>query len=243
VLGGPGRDNSSWARFKEGVEANLAGGIAGRPGSGEVPGCGAAPLDSIAEVEDLEGSSLEDVLYGDGGPNQLFGRRGADAYFAGAGEDSILANSGDADKVIDCGADQDSAVIDRPEFGDPQPIECESAAEADPEDFRTVTLLPPPPLPESPPADLRPPRTRLGGHPRALVLTARKWRRVAFRFSASEPGSRFRCKLDRKPYRGCTSPRAYAVRPGRHVFRVFAIDPAGNRDPSPALFRFRVARR
>ncbi|HVD38480.1 MAG TPA: calcium-binding protein, partial [Solirubrobacterales bacterium] len=244
VAGGPGRDNSSWARFKEGVEANLAGGVAGHPGSGEVPACGGAPLDSIAEVEDLEGSSFEDVFYGDGGPNQLFGRPGADAYFAGAGEDSILANSGDADKVIDCGADHDSAVIDRPEFGDPQPIECESAAEADPEDFRTVTLLPPPPLPEPPPpADLRPPRTRLGAHPRALVLTPKKWRRVAFRFTANEAGSRFRCKLDRRPYLGCTSPRAYTVKAGRHAFRVFAIDRAGNRDPSPAMFRFRVVRR
>lgn len=244
VVGGPGRDNSSWARFKEGVVANLAGGIAGRTGSGELPDCGSAPLDSIAEVEDLEGSSFGDDLYGDGGPNQLFGRRGADAYFAGAGEDSILANSGDADKVIDCGADRDSAVIDRPEFGDPQPIECESAAEADPEDFRTVTLLAPPPLPEpAPPADLRPPRTRLGAHPRALVPTAKRWRRVAFRFSANEAGSRFRCKLDRKPYRGCASPRAYSVKAGRHAFRVFAVDRAGNRDPSPALFRFRVVRR
>jgi Ca2+-binding RTX toxin-like protein len=245
VIGGPGRDNASWARFKEGVEANLGSGAAGRPGSGEVPACGGgAPLDAIAEVEDLEGSSFEDALYGDGGPNQLFGRPGADAYFAGAGEDSILANSGDADKVIDCGADQDSAVIDRPEFGDPRPVECESAAEADPEDFRTVTLLPPSPLPEPPPpVDLRPPRTRLASHPRALVLTATRWRRVAFRFSASEAGSRFRCKLDRKPYRGCTSPRVYPVKAGRHAFRIFAVDRAGNRDPSPALFRFRVTRR
>lgn len=241
VVGGPGRDNSSWARFKEAVEANLASGAAGHPGSGDVPACGGATLDAIAEVEDLEGSSFEDVLYGDGGPNQLFGRPGGDAYFAGAGEDSILANSADADKVINCGADLDSAVIDRPQYGDPQPIECESAAEADPEDFRTATLLPPPPPPEPPPpADLLPPRTRLAVHPRALVLATKKWRRVTFRFSANEADSRFRCKLDRKPYRACTSPRAYAVKPGRHTFRVFAVDRAGNRDPSPALFRFRV---
>ena len=240
IVGGSGRDNASWARFGEGVEANLAAGQAGRPGSGETPNCGGEPLDSTAEVEDLEGSSFDDVFYGDGGPNQLLGHPGADTFFAGAGEDSILANSGDADKVIDCGPDNDSALIDHPQYGDPQPIECESVAEADPNNFRTITQLPPPPLPEPPPPDRRAPRTTLGSHPRPLLFTHRRWRRVAFRFASDETGSRFRCKLDRRPYRGCTSPRAYRVRAGRHAFRVFAIDPAGNRDPSPALFKFRV---
>ena len=246
VVGGPGRDNSSWARFKEGVEANLASGTAGRPGSADVPACGGAPLDSIAEVEDLEGSGSGDVFYGDGGPNQLLGHPGPDSYFAGAGEDSILANSGDADEVIDCGPDNDTALIDRAQYGDPVPVECETVFEADPNNFRTRTLLPPPPLeepPPPPPVDRRATRTTLGFHPRPLLFTHRKWRRVAFRFASSEAGSRFRCKLDRKSYRGCTSPRAYAVKAGRHAFRVFAIDPSGNRDPSPALFRFRVLRR
>jgi len=248
IVGGPGRDNSSWARFKEGVHANLATGAAGRPGGGEAPDCGAEPLDSVAEVEDLEGSSSGDVFYGDGGPNQLLGRPGPDAYFAGAGEDSILANSGDADVAINCGPDNDSALIDHPEFGDPAPVECESVAEADPNNFRTITLLPPPPLaappppPPAPPADVRPPRTKLTAHPRALVLTQKKWRKVAFRFTADERGSSFRCKLDRKPYRPCASPRTYSVKVGKHAFRVFAIDQAGNRDPSPALFKFRLRR-
>ncbi len=255
IVGGPDRDNSSWARIGEGVEANLATGAAGRPGSGEAPACGAEPLDSLAEVEDLEGSSSDDVFYGDGGPNQLLGHPGRDVYFAGAGEDSVLANSGDSDLVINCGPDDDSALIDRPQYGDPAPVECESVYEADPNNFRTRTLLPPPPLAEPAPveptppaatkprADRLPPRTRLVFHPHALVETPRQWRRVAFRFAATEPGSRFRCKLDRKPFRGCSSPRAYRVRAGRHAFRVFAIDRAGNRDRSPAVFRFRVRRR
>ena len=248
IVGGSGRDNSSWARFKEGIHANLATGAAGRPGAGEAPDCGAEPLDSVAEVEDLEGSSSGDVFYGDGGPNQLLGRPGPDAYFAGAGEDSILANSGDADVAINCGPDNDSALIDHPEYGDPVPVECEQVAEADPNNFRTITLLPPPPLaapppPPAPPADVRPPRTKLTAHPRALVFTQKKWRRVAFRFTANEAGSSFRCKLDRKPYRPCASPRTYSVKAGRHAFRVFAVDAAGNADPTPALFRFRLRRR
>ncbi len=244
IVGGPGRDSSSWARIGEGVEANLATGTAGRPGNGETPACGGEPLDSLAEIEDLEGSNGGDVFYGDGGPNQLLGRPGADSYFAGAGEDSILANSGDADMAIDCGPDGDSAVIDRPQYGDPQPVECESVFEADPNNFRTRTLLPPPPLPEPPPPaprpDLRPPQTRLTAHPPALLRTQESWRRVAFRFASSEAGSSFRCKLDARPFRSCTSPRAYRVKRGLHAFRVFAIDRAGNRDGTPVVFRFRV---
>lgn len=247
VVGGPGRDSSSWARFKEGgAYASLEGGVAGRP-SGQGLDCGSEPTDSLQEIEDLEGSETGDVLLGDAGPNQLYGRAGPDAYFAAAGEDSILANSGDADVSIDCGADEDAATIDRPQYGDPQPVECESVFEADPNNFRNRTLLPPPPLAEPPPPaprpDLRPPQTRLIGHPPARLATQKKWRRVAFRFTSSEPGSSFRCKLDAHPFRPCASPRAYRVKAGRHAFRAFAIDRAGNRDATPVIFRFRLLRR
>jgi Ca2+-binding RTX toxin-like protein len=251
IAGGGGRDNSSWAQSDEGAFANLATGAAGRPGSGEVPNCGGEPPDSLTEIEDLEGSSSKtsgDVFYGDAGPNQLLGRPGPDAYFAGAGEDSILANSGDADVTINCGPDNDEATIDRPQYGDPAPVECESVYEADPNNFRTKTLLPPPPLPApevkppvvKPPRDRQPPQTRLAFHPRPRLFTAGKWRRVTFRFSSSETGSSFRCKLDRKPYRRCVSPRAYRVKIGPHTFRVYAVDAAGNRDRTPSLFKFRV---
>ncbi|HWN72611.1 MAG TPA: calcium-binding protein [Solirubrobacterales bacterium] len=247
VVGGEGRDNSSWARFGEGIQADLTVGRAGRPGTAGAPACGGGTPDSLAEIEDLEGTSFGDILYGDAGPNQLLGHPGADVYFAAAGEDSILANSGDADISIACGLDKDSATIDRPQYGDPAPVECEEVFEADPNNFRTRTLLPPPPLPKPPPppppVDRRPPRTTLGAHPPATVFTHRTWRRVAFRFASNEAGSSFRCKLDGKPYRPCISPRAYSVKAGRHAFRVYAIDPAGNRDRTPAFFRFRVRKR
>ena len=245
TVGGPGRDNASWARFKEsGAYADLGSGVAGRPAADQTLGCGGEPADSIEEVEDLEGSEGADVLSGDSGPNQLLGRTGSDTFFAAAGEDSILANSADADRTINCGPDDDEATIDRPQYGDPAPVECENVFEADPNNFRTRTLLPPPPLPKRPPpADTRPPQTKLLAHPRALVVSRKAWPRVAFRFAATEQGSRFRCKLDRQPYRACTSPRAYRVKAGRHAFRAFATDRAGNRDPTPVLFRFRVKRR
>jgi len=79
--------------------------------------------------------------------------------------------------------------------------------------------------------------------PPALLFATGPRRRVAFAFTASQAGSSFRCRLDRGPFRPCRSPRAYLVAPGRHAFRVFAIDTAGNRDRSPAVVRFSVRHR
>jgi CSLREA domain-containing protein len=66
---------------------------------------------------------------------------------------------------------------------------------------------------------------------------ARTWAR--FRFGSDEPESTFLCRLDHQPFKPCRSPRTYRhLRPGRHAFRVRAIDAAGNSDPSAALRRF-----
>jgi Ca2+-binding RTX toxin-like protein len=246
--GGPGRDNASWARLEGQVEARLDLGQDGEPGSGAAPECSGGAVDSLSGIEDLEGSNGADVLYGDGGPNQILGHAGTDSYFALGGEDSILANSGDDDAVIDCGEGTDSALVDRhPTYNDPAPIECESVAEADPNNFRTVTELPPPPPPpvveRAPRPDRKPPQTRITRHPSKLVLLGRRPRRLVFRFVASEAGSTFLCRLDSQPYRRCRSPRAYRVGAGEHLFRVAAIDSQHNRDRSPAIFRFRAKRR
>ncbi len=249
IEGGPGRDNASWARFSEGVSADLSSGLAGRPGPGGAPSCTSGSLDSLQGIEDLEGSNSADAFYGDGAPNQLLGHEGADSYFARAGEDLILANASDADAAIDCGADTDVAIVDFAQFGDPAPVECETVVEAARDNFNLPPPeIPPPPLeptarPPKPRPDTKPPKTRLGAHPRKLLRTTSGRRRVAFRFTSNEPGSRFRCRLDSQPFRFCASPRAYVVRPGRHAFRVAAIDPAGNADRTPALFHFRVQRR
>ena len=242
INGGPDRDNASWARFDEGVGANLGSGLAGRPGAGDTPVCGGG-LDSLREIEDLEGSNSADVFYGDGGPNQLLGHDGPDVYHAAAGADTILANSGDADPVIDCGADIDRALVDHPEYGDAVPIECEAVREADPNSFQILPDFPlpiPPPPVVVPKPDLKPPRTKILSRPKALLTTSKARRRVVFRFSSNERGSTFRCKLDRKPARPCRSPRAYALPVGKHTVRIVAIDPAGNADPTPALLFVRV---
>ena len=97
------------------------------------------------------------------------------------------------------------------------------------------------PEPEPEP-DTTPPQTRITRHPSKVVLSGRRHRRVSFRFASSEEGSRFRCKLDSQPYRSCGSPRVFGVYLGAHAVRVVAVDAAGNADPTPALFRFRVKR-
>jgi hypothetical protein len=69
-------------------------------------------------------------------------------------------------------------------------------------------------------------------------------RKATFRFASGEPGSTFRCKLDDKKAKPCTSPTTYKkLKPGRHVFRVRARDRAGNLDATPTVKRFKVKRR
>jgi hypothetical protein len=256
--GGTGADNANWANFNAAVAIDMEAGTAGLIGPDRRPACASqALLTKLAGLEDTEGTSLGDVMVGDSGSNQLLGRQGPDEYFAGAGDDSILANSGtptpDPDPVIDCGEGFDTAQIDFPENGpDAAPIECEAIHERAPNSFRPpdtpptpegpVASVVPPSPPPKPPRDRTPPRTRIERGPRKVFALTRGPRRVVFRFSANER-STFVCRLDRRRTARCSSPRSYRVGAGRHVFRVTATDAAGNRDPSPAVFRFRVRRR
>jgi Ca2+-binding RTX toxin-like protein len=261
--GGADRDNANWANFNSAIAIDMGAKRAGLVGGGGLPQCPTTPLLTTLEaIEDVEGSSFDDTLTGDSGDNQLLGRPGRDSYFAAAGNDSILANSGDEDLTIDCGEGFDTAQVDHPEYGDPAPVGCEAIHERDPNSFRPPDTPPgpQPPAEEAPPAetlasprppkaakprprDVTPPRTRLLRRPAHVLFAAGPRRAVAFAFAANEPGSTFRCKLDRDRFKPCRSPRTYRLRPGLHAFRVFSIDRAGNRDRSPVLFKFGVRRR
>jgi Ca2+-binding RTX toxin-like protein len=255
--GGPDRDNANWANFGTGVAIDMGREIAGLIGPEGEPRCASAvQLTTMRGMEDIEGTNGADNLLGDAGPNQLLGRAGSDNYLAGAGNDHLLANSGDSDPIVDCGEGFDTALIDFAPHIDGPPIACESVEERAPNSFRPPDTPPdpdpgppilpqvaPPPAVQPPPSDRRPPATRLRRRPPKVFFISGPRRRIAFAFRATEPGARFRCRLDKQPFRPCRSPRAYLVSPGRHVFRVFAIDAAGNRDRSPALFRFLVRRR
>jgi hypothetical protein len=82
------------------------------------------------------------------------------------------------------------------------------------------------------------PDTSLASH--VLPLSAGSGVPTIFSFGSSDAGSRFECRFDRSPYRGCISPFRRKVGGGRHVLRVRAIDPQGLADPTPAIFRWRV---
>ncbi|HKT83331.1 MAG TPA: hypothetical protein VJQ84_05785 [Solirubrobacterales bacterium] len=265
--GGGDRDNANWANFESGVTIDMANHVAGLIGpQGEARCDSTDELTGLQAIEDIEATNGADNLIGDNGPNQLLGRYGPDNFFGGAGDDLLLANSEDAeprtfedsDPIVDCGEDFDTALIDFAPVVDGPPVNCESVEERAPNSFRPPDTptnpnpeppkeesAPPPPKRNrtSPKPDRTPPTTRLRHRPATNLFAAGPRRRVSFSFAASEPGAHFRCKLDRGPWRPCRSPRAYAVRPGRHTFRVFAIDAAGNRDRSPASFGFRVRRR
>jgi hypothetical protein len=93
--------------------------------------------------------------------------------------------------------------------------------------------------PSPPPLDVKPPATLLRG---TKIDQAK--RKATFRFASGEQGSSFACKLDRKSYKRCTSPKTYKkLAPGKHVFRVRARDRAGNVDRTPTVKRFKIKKR
>jgi Ca2+-binding RTX toxin-like protein len=263
--GGGARDNASWSKLDEPVAARLGIDGAGQPDSEGEPSCGGT-LDTLIGIEDLEGTDHGDFFYGGAEDAQLLGRNGADTYEGEGGKDRILANDGETDLAIACGGDQgDIALVDfSPPNGpgDPPPSGCERVVERPEDDFRLpvdpeeppdsepdspaeegAPSSPPPPPAPPPPwlLDRVPPQTWFAHRPGHRVFTVRRWRKVAFVFAANEP-SRFVCKLDRRPVRGCGQVRRYWLRTGRHALRVRAIDAAGNRDGSFALHRFVIRR-
>jgi hypothetical protein len=69
-----------------------------------------------------------------------------------------------------------------------------------------------------------------------------KKRRAIFRFSSTIAGSTFSCRLDGRRFRPCASPLTLRkLKPGRHVFDVFATSPAGAVGP-PATHVFKIVK-
>ncbi len=86
------------------------------------------------------------------------------------------------------------------------------------------------------PADRQAPNTRIvKGPARSTYETKAK-----FRFASTESQSSFQCKVDKKKWAGCRNPAKRSVKPGKHLFKVRAIDRFGNIDPTPARFGWRV---
>ena len=65
--------------------------------------------------------------------------------------------------------------------------------------------------------------------------------RPVFELRASEAGSRLQCRLDDGAWFPCASPyKSDALADGEHRFEARAVDAAGNPDPTPAVWTFRV---
>ncbi len=86
------------------------------------------------------------------------------------------------------------------------------------------------------PTDRQPPNTRIVKGPARVTYE----HKAKFRFASTEAQSSFQCKVDKKKWAGCRNPAKRIVVPGKHVFKVRAIDRFGNVDPTPARFGWQV---
>lgn len=179
-------------------------------------------------------SGLNDIIFQAGSE---YGARVADPYDAFlAGGGSFMRDPTHANGFGDLAI----AVT----FLDPvMPIDC-NAPPPEPSCDTDPNLCQPLPSCENDatlcPADTLAPQTRFTSKP----ARRSKKHRAVFRFRSTETGSTFKCRLDRKQFRRCGSPRIYRkLRPGKHVFKVKAVDRAGNADATPARYLFRVRRR
>jgi hypothetical protein len=124
----------------------------------------------------------------------------------------------------------------------PAPLNCElpelPAFEETKEEIEAAN-----PPAEAPPPVAKPrPRTFFLLRPPKVIRTPSLKATAVFRFGASESGVTFLCRVDSAPFRKCNRRFVRRLGLGAHVLRVVARDAAGNTDPTPAVYRFRVKR-
>ena len=150
---------------------------------------------------------------------------------------ALLANSPAIDRGNSFGATADQRGLPRPsDFP-----EIGNKEGGDGSDIGAFELQAPPAggtavLISEAPADRTPPNTRIVRGPSRKTFK----RQAKFRFASTEAQSHFQCKLDKKKWAGCRNPAKRSVKPGKHLFKVRAIDRFGNVDPTPARFGWRV---
>jgi hypothetical protein len=88
--------------------------------------------------------------------------------------------------------------------------------------------------------DAAAPETTITKHPKNKT----RKKRAIFEFASSEANSTFVCTLDgESSFKTCSSPLTVKVKKGKHSFQVQAVDPAGNVDPTPAAYDWKVKKK
>ena len=198
IVGGPGRDNASWARFKD-EAAPTPTSAAASPAARRPTRRRAAAANRPTRCRKSRTSRAPKPAtssIGDAGPNQLLGRTGSDAYFAGCRRRLDPRQLGRRRLGRSTAVADDDAATDRP-----PPVRRSRSGRmrerlrSRPEQLPApATLLPPPPLPDAAANRRRPTLAPAADEARSPIrgrslVTRKAWRRVAFRFAASEPGS------------------------------------------------------
>lgn len=124
---------------------------------------------------------------------------------------------------------------DKDGWGDETQDKCVGSAGAADGCPGTTVVDPPPPTGPIPTEAV--PDTKIG---KVTIIAGQK--KVSFRFTATVANATFQCKLDKKPWKPCKSPRTYkGLKGGRHSFKVKAIGPTAVQDPTPAKRSFKLA--
>ena len=164
------------------------------------------------------------------GNDSFLGGPGADVADLGLGNDAVDPGPG-SDLVL--GGDGDDTIAARDGFGDV--VECgpgNDTVTADRADVlsgcENVAL----PAPET---------SRIDGPEKVT-----KGVKAYYTFAASVASATFECQIDTGAFKACSSPfklKTKKLKTGKHTLTVRAVQPAGNADPTPSTFKFKVKRR
>ena len=183
-----------------------------------------------ADTIDSRSYSGRVSFHGRAGNDTFLGGPGADVADLGAGNDVVDPGPG-ADFVVT--GEGDDTISARDGFGDV--VECGPGTDtvtADRVDVLSGCENVKLPAPETGPVE----------GPKKVT----KGTKAFFTFGSPISGATFECQVDAGVFKPCASPfkvRTRKLRTGKHTLVVRAVQPAGNVDPTPSSFRFKVLRK
>jgi Ca2+-binding RTX toxin-like protein len=180
-----------------------------------------------ADIVDSRFYSGRVSFQGRAGDDTFLGGPGADVADLGLGNDVVDAGPG-SDLVL--GGDGDDTINARDGFGDV--VECGPGTD-------TVTADRADALSGCEHVSLPAPETSRIDGPKKLTKGVKAY----FTFAASVASATFECQVDAGAYKPCASPfkvRSKKLKKGKHTLTVRAVQPAGNADPTPSTFTFKV---